>query len=111
MVGPMTSGFPPQKANHALSLTGHLRDLNRSLGLERRLLELHVAVSKLVLLDVDDEDFALGQNMTPGRRRHIGNDDEGILGWRLGDRGDEVVGFGVMGSFGSRQNGEGFAPG
>ncbi len=89
----------------------HLSGLSESLLSDRRLFERHIAVSKLVLLDVDDEDFSIRKNVTPCFRGHVGDNDQGILRRSLSKRGDEVRGFGVMSTLGPGENGESVAPG
>lgn len=73
--------------------------------------EAHVLLSEAVLADVDDEDLALGEDVSPGFGGHVGDDDEGLVAWEGFDFCEEVVGLGVVGAGGASEEGEGFAPG
>lgn len=63
-----------------------------------------------MLLNVDDEDFAVGEDVAPGLRGHVGDNDEGLFERDGFDFRDEVVRFSVRGSLGAGEEGEGFAP-
>lgn len=78
---------------------------------DRGLFKLHASLAKLVLLDVNDKDFAIGEDVGPRSRRHVGNDDECFFRGCFKNGGDEIVGFRVLGSLGAGQKGEGIAPG
>lgn len=64
-----------------------------------------------MLLDVNDERLATREDVFPGFRRHIGDDDEGLLTGKGFDLFNDIVGFGVVCPFGSCEQGESFAPG
>ena len=80
-------------------------------GFDRSHFEVHIPLAVVVLLNVNDEDFAIWENMAPGCRRHVGNNDKGIFWGRFQNGSDEIVGFGIAGALGTCQDRERFTPG
>jgi len=72
--------------------------------------DVHSFFAVAMLLDVDDEDFAIWEDVSPGFGGHVGDNDERLLGGESFDFGGEVVCFSIRCALCFCEEGEGIAP-